>query len=117
MEENIKETKVHIHFVGVGGCGVSAVAFIAFGQNYLISGSDLHESVYTKKLQEKGISITVGPHKKENVPPDTNLLVRSPAVGDNNLEVIQAKKMSIPVLTHAQLLGILMEDKYGICKS
>ena len=91
------------------------MAFIAFGQNYLISGSDLHESVYTKKLQEKGISITVGPHKKENVPPDTNLLVRSPAVGDNNLEVIQAKKMSIPVLTHAQLLGILMEDKYGIC--
>lgn len=117
MNKGELNSKVHIHFVGIGGCGVSAVAQIAHERGYIISGSDLAESIYTQKLNTEQIPIDIGRHERTNLPGDTNLVVRSPAIQEDNPEIIEARKMEIPVITHAQFLGILMEDKYSICVS
>ena len=116
MKKN-SETKehTHIHFIGIGGCGVSALAQIAHSLDYVVTGSDLNESIYTNKLIDLGIEVAIGKHKKDNVKEGVSLVVRSSAVKETNVEVLAAKKRNIPTIKHAEFLGILMEDRYGIC--
>ena len=108
---NIKE-KAHIHFIGIGGCGVSALAQIAHGHGYEVTGSDLNDSIYVDKVKELGIKVFIGKHVKENIVSSINLVVRSSAVKDSNVEVVEAKNKKIPVIKHSEFLGILMEQKY-----
>ena len=87
LEKNIKNK---IHFIGIGGIGMSGIAEVLFSQGYEIQGSDLSNNINTKRLKKKGIKIFLG-HSPENLK-DVNILVVSSAIKSNNSELKFAKK-------------------------
>jgi UDP-N-acetylmuramate--alanine ligase len=101
-----------IHFVGIGGIGMSGIAEVLHNLGYEVTGSDLRESETTKRLKALGIQVYVG-HKPENVD-DAHVLVISSAVSDDNPEVIEAGRRSIPVIPRAEMLAELARLKYGV---
>lgn len=101
-----------IHFVGIGGIGMSGIAEVLHNLGYEVSGSDLRESDTTKRLRESGVKVSIG-HKAENVY-NAHVLVLSSAVSYNNPEVIEARKRLIPVIPRAEMLAELARLKYGI---
>lgn len=101
-----------IHFVGIGGIGMSGIAELLHNLGYEITGSDLRESDTTRRLKGLGIKIAIG-HKAENVD-DAHVLVQSSAVSNNNPEVREAKRRSIPVIPRAEMLAEVARLKYGI---
>ncbi|MDP3142716.1 MAG: Mur ligase domain-containing protein, partial [Candidatus Omnitrophota bacterium] len=101
-----------IHFIGIGGIGMSAIAQILFKQGNRISGSDLKENYNTDKLKSLGIQIYVG-HNQNNLK-DADLVVYSSAVRPDNPELVAATERHIPVLKRAQILEELMRDKKSI---
>jgi UDP-N-acetylmuramate--alanine ligase len=102
----------HIHFVGIGGSGMSGIAEVMLNLGYRISGSDLTESAVTKRLASLGAKITLG-HSAENVK-GAHAIVTSTAVANNNPEVIAARQARIPVVPRAVMLAELMRLKRGI---
>lgn len=108
MYKNIQR----IHFVGVGGIGMSGIAEVLLNMGYEISGSDLRESSVTKRLKRRGAKIWVG-HKSEHVE-KAQVVVTSSAVTRKNPEVMAALKQGIPVIARAEMLSELMRMKYGI---
>jgi len=109
---NIKELK-KIHFVGIGGIGVSAIAKLMIWQGKKASGSDCQKSEISDELKKMGAEIFIG-HKQENLTDDVNLVIRTLAVPENNPEIIKAKKLGISIFTYPQALGFLTKDKFGI---
>ncbi|MBU1342345.1 MAG: UDP-N-acetylmuramate--L-alanine ligase [Proteobacteria bacterium] len=105
----------HIHFVGIGGIGMSGIAGLLLHLGYKVSGSDLKLSPITKRLEEKGGTIYQG-HSKEQVG-DANVVVTSSAIANENPEVIRAKELSIPIIPRAEMLAELMRIKYSIAIS
>lgn len=105
---DLKQYK-NIHCIGIGGIGLSAIAEILMSEGYNVSGSDMKESDMTMKLAKAGARIFIG-HRAENVE-QADLLVYSAAVGYDNPELVRAKERQIPVLSRAEMLGLLM-DKY-----
>ncbi|MBU1100669.1 MAG: UDP-N-acetylmuramate--L-alanine ligase [Bacteroidetes bacterium] len=101
-----------IHFVGIGGIGMSGIAEILLNQGFEITGSDLSESDVTVRLKSLGITIYKG-HKEENLK-DTDVLVYSSAVNIENPEVKLAMERKIPVIKRAEMLAECMRMKYGI---
>jgi len=101
-----------IHFVGIGGAGMCGIAEVLLNQGYKISGSDLSESVVTKRLKEMGASIAFG-HFAENISL-ADVVVVSTAVPRDNPEVIAAHEKRIPVVRRAEMLGELMRYRHGI---
>ncbi len=101
-----------IHFVGIGGIGMSGIAEVLHNLGYEVTGSDLRESDTTKRLRESGVKVFIG-HKAENVD-DAHVLVLSSAVSYNNPEVIEARRRLIPVIPRAEMLAELARLKYGI---
>lgn len=97
----------HIHFIGIGGIGNSAIAEILINKGIKVSGSDLRENKITKRLAEKGATIYKG-HNKSNLE-NPDLIVYSSAVGEDNEERIEGKNLNIPELNRAEVLGSLME--------
>ena len=108
MFKNIKK----VHFVGIGGIGMSGIAEILLNQGFEISGSDKNFSEVTKRLQEIGIQVYEG-HKPENLK-DADVLVYSSAVTIDNPEVNAAIERKIPVIKRAEMLAECMRMKYGI---
>ncbi len=105
--------KVHqIHFVGIGGIGMSGIAEVLFNLGYRISGSDLKETEVTRRLQSLGCTISYG-HRKENVK-EADVVVVSSAVRSGNPEVEVAEERLIPVIPRAEMLAELMRVKVGI---
>ncbi len=104
---NLKDFK-HIHCIGIGGIGLSAVADIFLSRGYKLSGSDIKESNIIEQLRSLGAEIYIG-HAAENLG-DTDLLVYSNAVSMENPEIVEAKKRNIPCITRAEALGALMAD-------
>ena len=102
----------HIHFIGIGGSGLSAIARLLLEMGFVVSGSDRADSPFLSDLRNGGAEIKIG-HNPANVS-NANLVVRSSAIPDDNPEVVTAKKLGIPVLKRADFLGKLMEEKYGI---
>ena len=102
----------HIHFVGIGGSGMSGIAEVLLNLGYQISGSDLAESGVTKRLASLGAKITLG-HRAENVV-GAHAIVTSTAVANNNSEVIAARQARIPVVPRAVMLAELMRLKRGV---
>ena len=98
----------HVHCIGVGGIGLSAVAEILKSRGYKVSGSDIKESSVTENLKAKGVEIFIG-HSAENLG-DTDILVFSAAVSMENPEIVEAKRRGIPVVSRAEMLGAIMED-------
>lgn len=101
-----------IHFVGIGGIGMSGIAEILLNQGFEISGSDLMESEVTDHLKSLGITIYKG-HSPENLK-DADVLVYSSAVNLANPEVKEASERKIPVIKRSEMLAECMRMKYGI---
>jgi len=102
----------HIHFVGIGGSGMSGIAEVLLNLGYRISGSDLADSAATQRLASLGAHIALG-HQAENIT-GADALVTSTAVANNNPEVIAARQARIPVVPRAVMLAELMRLKRGI---
>lgn len=101
-----------VHFVGIGGVGMSGIAEVLKNLGYGVDGSDLRESETTNRLRELGINISIG-HNEENIK-NTDVVVISSAVAPDNPEVLAARKMSIPVIPRAEMLAELARLKYGV---
>jgi UDP-N-acetylmuramate--alanine ligase len=99
----------HIHFVGIGGIGMSGIAEVLANLGFRVSGSDQKKSEVTARLEELGCEITEG-HAAENVG-DAHVVVRSTAVRDDNPELAEAQQRSIPVIPRAEMLAELMRMK------
>jgi UDP-N-acetylmuramate--alanine ligase len=101
-----------IHFVGIGGIGMSGIAEILINKGFQVSGSDLHLTEVTKRLEELGAKIYEG-HSPENVK-DADVLVYSSAVIPDNPEVKAAAERNIPIIKRAEMLAETMRMQYGI---
>src|SRR3979490_1904378 len=99
----------HVHFVGIGGIGMSGIAEVLVNLGFRVSGSDVKRSPVTDRLQQLGVEFTEG-HAAENVG-DAHVVVRSTAVRDDSLEVVEAQRRSIPVIPRAEMLAELMRLK------
>ena len=102
----------HIHFVGIGGAGMSGIAEVLLNLGYEISGSDLGDNVATRRLKALGARVIQG-HAAENVL-EADAVVTSTAVKGDNPEVVAARARHIPVVPRAQMLAELMRLKQGI---
>jgi len=102
----------HIHFVGIGGSGMSGIAEVIHHIGYTVSGSDLQQSKVTRYLQQRGIKVTIG-HNEENIN-NADAVITSTAVKKNNPEVVKARELRIPVIPRAEMLAELMRFRYGI---
>ena len=101
-----------VHFVGIGGSGMSGIAEVLATQGYQVSGSDLAESAVTRRLASLGIRIVVG-HAAANVE-HADAVVVSTAVAPANPEVVAAREHGIPIVPRALMLAELMRFKQGI---
>ena len=108
----MKHAVRHIHFVGIGGVGMSGIAEVLFNLGYIISGSDLAESATLRRLADLGIKTYVG-HAAANVA-GADAVVTSTAVQSDNPEVLTAREKRIPVVPRALMLAELMRLKTGI---
>ncbi len=108
----MKHAIKHIHFVGVGGSGMSGIAEVLCNLGYTISGSDLSDSSTLKRLASLGIKTYVG-HAPDNVV-GADAVVTSTAVQSDNPEVVKAREMRIPIVPRALMLAELMRLKQGI---
>jgi UDP-N-acetylmuramate--alanine ligase len=107
------DTNRRIHFIGIGGIGMSGIAEVLLNLGYHVGGSDLSESETTRRLAALGAQVTYG-HRAEQVTPETDVVVISSAVKFSNPEVIRARELMIPVIPRAEMLAELMRLKYGI---
>jgi UDP-N-acetylmuramate--alanine ligase len=108
----VKHAIKHIHFVGIGGAGMSAIAEVLQGQGYRVSGSDRHDSETTRRLVGLGVTVFIG-HDATHIA-GAQAVVTSTAVQASNPEVMAARAQRIPVVARAVLLAELMRFKQGI---
>jgi UDP-N-acetylmuramate--alanine ligase len=108
----MKHKVKHIHFVGVGGSGMSGIAEVLVHLDYTVSGSDLAASATTRRLEGEGVRVLIG-HAADNIA-GADAVVVSTAVKADNPEVIAAREKKIPVVPRAQMLAELMRLKHGI---
>ncbi len=101
-----------IHFVGIGGIGMSGIAEVLLNLGYKVSGSDLRKTEITERLEGLGGEIFIG-HARENVA-NADVVVISSAVHEDNPEVVEAAERLIPVIPRAEMLAELMRMKYGV---
>jgi len=102
----------HVHLIGIGGTGLSAIARVLLESGYSVSGSDRQLSPLAQAVQEAGAHVFIG-HKAENIA-GADIVVRSSAIPDANPEVAAAREAGLPVLKRADFLGRLMEGRLGI---
>lgn len=108
MKHKVKK----IHFVGIGGAGMSGIAEVLANQGFEVSGSDLAASATTRRLADKGVHVTIG-HAAGNIA-DADAVVVSTAVREDNPEAVAARERHIPIVPRAQMLAELMRLKQGI---
>jgi len=101
-----------MHFVGIGGIGMSGIAEILINLGYDVSGSDLRESEQTKRLKEMGAVVYIG-HGASNIQ-DYHVVVTSTAIDFSNPEIIEARKRRIPIIHRSEMLAELVRLKHGI---
>jgi UDP-N-acetylmuramate--alanine ligase len=101
-----------IHFVGIGGIGMSGIAEVLLNLGYRVSGSDLRSSAVTQRLAGLGAAVFEG-HRAENIA-GAEVVVTSSAIATENPEVLEAHKLHVPVIQRAEMLAELMRLKYGI---
>ncbi len=99
----------HVHFIGIGGVGMSGIAKVAHSQGLRVSGSDLKASRYTKQLIDQGIPVAIG-QSASNIPEGNPTIVVSTAILDNNPELVEAKKRGLPIIHRAEMLAYLGRD-------
>ncbi|MEX2367760.1 MAG: Mur ligase domain-containing protein, partial [Pseudohongiellaceae bacterium] len=102
----------NIHFIGIGGAGMSGIAEVLLNQGYEISGSDLQASNVTARLQKMGMKVSIG-HRGENTR-GADVVVVSTAIDPDNQEVNTAIKNRIPIIRRAEMLAELMRYRHAI---
>jgi UDP-N-acetylmuramate--alanine ligase len=102
----------HVHFVGIGGSGLSAIARLLLESGYTVSGSDRALTPFAEEVRKAGATVYVGHHPRNLT--GAKWVVRSSAITDDNPEIVAAKQAGIPVYKRSDFLGRLMEDKTGI---
>src|SRR3990167_6063674 len=102
----------HIHFVGIGGSGMCGIAEVLNNEGYKVTGSDLNDGKSIQHLQAEGIQVYIG-HNAANIC-GADVIVRSTAVDEHNVEVQAAKAQAIPIIPRAVMLAELMRFRYGI---
>ncbi len=102
----------HVHLIGIGGSGLSAIARVLLESGYTVTGSDRQASPLARSLQEAGVQVFYG-HRPENIA-GASLVIRSSAIPDGNVEVQAARAAGVPVLKRSEFLGQLMEGRLGI---
>lgn len=110
--ENGVNQPEHVHFIGIGGYGMSAIAKVMLEMGYRISGSDLAEQELTEKLIAKGARVFIG-HEAQNVE-GADLVVYSTALSKDNVEILAAEELNIPIIHRSQMLGRLMNTRKGV---
>jgi UDP-N-acetylmuramate--alanine ligase len=105
----------HIHFVGIGGIGMSGLATIMKNLSFTVTGSDLQASDITKRLKRIGIRVRFG-HRRGNVA-GADVVVYSSAIKQDNPEIVEARTKNIPLIHRAELLAELTRTKFAICIS
>ncbi len=98
--------KPHVHFIGIGGIGMSALALWFRSQGWTVSGSDLTESELTRILRRENVKLTIG-HDKRNLPEETKLIIRTQAVSLKNPEYKEALRRRLVALTYPEMIGEL----------
>ena len=106
--------KRRVHFVGIGGIGMSGIAEVLLTLGYSVSGSDVVESDITRRLESLGARIFSGAHDAAHVDDGVDVLVISSAVTFSNPEVVRARELKVPVIPRAEMLAELMRMKHGI---
>src|ERR1700690_4311891 len=101
-----------IHFIGIGGIGMSGIAEILYNLGYQVQGSDLADNYNVKRLREKGINVFIG-HKPENLG-EAGVVVVSSAVKKDNPEIVAARAALLPIVRRAEMLGELMRLKWSV---
>ena len=109
----MRERKHRVHFVGIGGIGMSGIAEVLLNLGYSVSGSDLNESEATQRLRSLGAQVFIG-HREANLSSDPSVVVISTAVKFSNPEVLEARRRQVPVIPRAEMLAELMRMKYGV---
>ena len=109
MEKFDLKNKRKVHFIGIGGISMSAIAIILLNNGFEISGSDVSENDNVKILCEKGIKVFIG-HKKENITDDIDIVVYSKAIHDDNEEIIEAKRKNKTIVSRSKILGEIMAN-------
>ncbi|MEO0094530.1 MAG: UDP-N-acetylmuramate--L-alanine ligase [candidate division WOR-3 bacterium] len=104
-----------IHFIGIGGIGMSGLALICYNLGFEITGSDIKRSSVIEELKKLGIKVKIG-HKKENIT-KADVVIYSTAIKEDNCEILEAKRLGIPVIHRAELLAELTRIKNSICIS
>ena len=107
-----KKSNFVIHFIGIGGIGMSGIAELMLDQGYIIQGSDLSLNANVKRLKNKGVKIFLN-HKKSNIK-NISAAVFSSAISQKNLEIKKCKELSIPLVSRADMLAELMRNKNSI---
>ena len=107
------QKKHRVHFVGIGGIGMSGIAEVLLNLGYAVTGSDLHESEVTGRLRKLGAQVFIG-HEEDNLAANPSVVVISTAVKYSNPEVLEARRRHIPVIPRAEMLAELMRMKYGV---
>jgi len=106
----------NIHLIGIGGVGMSGLALLLKDRGFKVKGSDQKESANVKMLRAQGIEVFIG-HRKEQIGVDTDILGYSSAIGEENLEILQARKRGINIFKRAELLAELCKGKKTIAIS
>ncbi len=107
-----KSRKKKVHFIGIGGIGMSGIAEILLSQGYVVSGSDISESEITKRLASLGATVHYG-HAEKNLN-HSDVVVVSSAIDEKNPEIQAARKNKVPIIQRAEMLGELMKMKTSI---
>ena len=102
----------HIHFIGIGGAGMGGIAEVLCNQGYRISGSDIKPNEVTERLENLGVTVIIG-HAAQNIK-NTDVVVTSTAIEQDNPELVAAKQQRIPVVRRAEMLAELMRFCHGI---
>jgi UDP-N-acetylmuramate--alanine ligase len=105
--------RLHFHFTGVGGSGMSGLAEILLNLGYRVSGSDIKHSTVVERLRRLGATVAIG-HTPEHLPEEASLVVFSSAVGGDNPEIVEARRRGLPVIRRAEVLAELIRLKYGV---
>ena len=108
----MREFVQHIHFVGIGGAGMSGIASVLLDQGYQVSGSDAVDSAAVQRLARQGAIVCIG-HSPEQID-EADVVVVSAAITDDNPELVAARVKGIPVIPRAEMLGELMRFRQGI---
>ncbi len=103
-----------IHFIGIGGTGVSAAAAYVRELGLAVTGSDISESVYTKELRRRGVQIHIGTHKAVHIDDTIDLIIYSNAVKDTNIEIKKGRRLNITILKYSEFIGKLAEKFHQI---